>query len=78
MSNWYKSKTEVEQENYERKVKQIRSERDKLLKETDYIVLPNYPLEDKTEWQTYRQELQDIIEQEGFPGEVVWSEKPEV
>jgi len=29
-----------------------------------------------TEWQTYRQALRDLPEQEGFPQEVVWPQIP--
>lgn len=78
MSEWYKDAATVEQERVEAERQRIRRERDQLLKATDYIVLPDYPMDDKSEWETYRQELRDITEQEGFPDDVVWPEKPEV
>jgi len=33
--------------------------------------------EQKTAWGTYRQELLDIPQQEGFPWEITWPTKPE-
>ena len=39
---------------------EVRMERDKLLAESDWTVLPDSPIADKTAWQTYRQELRDI------------------
>ena len=53
---------------------QVRYERDRRLSETDWTQLndvvtpPGY-----TE---YRQALRDISDQEGFPHEVIWPEKP--
>jgi len=37
---------------------EMREERDKLLRETDYTALPDYPQRDK--WILYRQELRDF------------------
>ena len=37
---------------------EMREERDKLLRETDYTALPDYPQRDK--WIVYRQELRDF------------------
>jgi hypothetical protein len=56
----------------------IRSRRDTLLSETDWVVVmhtekgTNIPLE----WELYRQQLRDITGQEGFPYSVVWPTKP--
>ena len=56
----------------------IRSRRDSLLKETDWVVImhtekgTNIP----AEWELYRQALRDITEQAGFPYEVTWPTKP--
>lgn len=58
------------------KSQRIRADRDMRLKECDYIMMPDYPLEDKSEWQIYRQALRDITEQEGFPDNVTWLAKP--
>jgi hypothetical protein len=59
--------------------KSVRAQRDKLLAETDWIVImhtekgTNIPLE----WEIYRQSLRDITSQPGFPHNVTWPEKPE-
>lgn len=47
----------------------IRFERDKRLSETDYMVMPDYPIEaDKLETvKAYRQALRDLPAQEGAP-----------
>lgn len=56
----------------------IRSRRDSLLKETDWVVImhtekgTNIPME----WEVYRQALRDITAQTGFPYEVTWPTKP--
>ena len=57
----------------------VRSQRDALIAETDYLILPDYPLseEDRAIVIRYRQALRDVPEQAGFPTEVNWPEKPE-
>lgn len=52
----------------------IRSQRDRLLAETDYLALSDTTL--SPEMATYRQALRDITEQAGFPHEVTWPVKP--
>lgn len=58
--------------------KRVRTERDKLLADTDWVVVfhtekgTNIPME----WEVYRQALRDITAQEGFPHEVTWPTKP--
>lgn len=56
----------------------IRSRRDGLLQETDWIVSKSYeagePVPDA--WVSYRQALRDITAQEGFPYSVTWPTKP--
>ena len=39
---------------------EMRQERNKLLKESDFRVLPDYPGVNKEEWMTYRQSLRDF------------------
>ena len=58
--------------------KRIRTLRDKLLAECDYIMLSDVDKteEEKEAWKTYRQALRDIPEQSGFPWDVVFPEKP--
>lgn len=57
---------------------QIRSKRDYLLEETDYLLAPDYPIspEDLEAVKVYRQALRDVPQQETFPSEVIWPEKP--
>ena len=59
---------------------QVIRERDQLLAESDYYVLPDYPStkEGLDAVKAYRQALRDITAQEGFPKEVQWPDKPEV
>jgi hypothetical protein len=62
----------------ERLKNSIRSERDTLLKDTDWIVAKSLeqgaPVPDQ--WKAYRQALRDITEQAGFPENIEWPEKP--
>jgi hypothetical protein len=58
------------------KANNIRGERNRLLLECDYIMMPDYPMVDKSDWETYRQSLRDITEQSTFPDSVDWPTKP--
>ena len=40
----------------------LRAKRNKLLADSDYIVLADSPVNDKANWLTYRQELRDLTE----------------
>lgn len=52
---------------------QVRAERDARLMLTDWIYLPDVtPPTDMAAWESYRQALRDVPQQEGFPEEVVW------
>lgn len=53
----------------------VRAERNNLLASCDWTQLPDAPV-DQTAWAFYRQCLRDITNQEGFPTNVVWPEKP--
>jgi len=55
-----------------------REQRNALLSESDYILMPDYPLTDEQReaWTAYRQALRDLPEQEGWPMNIVWPEKP--
>lgn len=57
---------------------QVRAKRDALLAETDFLMMPDYPLgeEDSAALKTYRQELRDIPTQDGFPTKVTWPDFP--
>lgn len=57
---------------------EARAERDKLLTETDFMMMPDYPLSDEKRQavSAYRQSLRDIPEQSGFPRQINWPLKP--
>lgn len=75
---------EIDQLNWERSnenparqqkmARRVRSERDSLLQETDWMALSDVTM--TPEVAAYRQALRDVPEQEGFPFEVVWPTKP--
>lgn len=54
---------------------EIRSIRNKLLRESDYTQLPDAP-GDRTVWIKYRQELRDITTSFSDPNKVIWPNKP--
>ena len=55
---------------------EIRQERNALLAVCDWTQLADTPV-DSLGWAVYRQELRDITQQNGFPWNVVWPNKPE-
>ena len=55
--------------------KNIRSDRDKRLSDTDWTQVADAPV-DKAVWATYRQALRDVPAQAGFPYDITWPEKP--
>ena len=57
----------------EQAAQEVRQKRDGLLKESDYMVLPDAPV-DAAKAKVYRQALRDITEQKGFPHKVTWPE----
>jgi len=59
----------------ESKKQQVRSQRDMLISQTDYLALSDNIL--SPEMSAYRQALRDITTQEGFPESVSWPTKPE-
>jgi hypothetical protein len=52
----------------------VRTQRDALLAETDYLALSDNTL--SADMASYRQSLRDITNQAGFPHEVTWPVKP--
>lgn len=56
----------------------VRGNRDSKLSETDYLVIPDYPISEDNlaEVKVYRQALRDITEQTGFPKYVSWPDVP--
>ena len=59
----------------ERAENNIRSQRNNLLSQTDWMALRDNTM--SLEWSAYRQALRDITTQEGFPESVSWPVKPE-
>ena len=59
---------------------EVRSTRNKLLEEIDWTQTIDAPISAKSrsELRTYRQQLRDITEQEGFPYEVEWPVRPAI
>tara|TARA_R110000868_G_scaffold25149_3_gene98213 strand:+ start:187 stop:615 length:429 start_codon:yes stop_codon:yes gene_type:complete len=53
----------------------IRSHRDNLLQQTDWMALSDVTM--TPEWAAYRQALRDVTAQTGFPFAVEWPTKPE-
>ena len=53
----------------------IRSHRDNLLQQTDWMALSDVTM--SPAWASYRQALRDITAQEGYPYAVIWPTKPE-
>ena len=47
---------------FDRAMSSLRQRRDALLKSSDWVMMSDSPIADKTAWQTYRQELRDITE----------------
>lgn len=54
----------------------VRGNRNRMLLETDWTQLPDVPQTTKDVWAIYRQSLRDIPQQEGFPLNVIWPNKP--
>ena len=58
-----------------REMEAIREHRNRLLTETDWMVLPDVTVSD--EWKTYRQELRDVPASNTVYANVTWPTKPE-
>ena len=63
----------------EEKASTIRQQRDALLSETDYLMMPDYPMSElaRENLKVYRQALRDVPKQPDFPNSVVWPIKGE-
>ena len=57
--------------------RKIRTERNKLLSNSDWTQLQDVYLNNRDQWLEYRQSLRDITNQQSFPFDVVWPQKPE-
>jgi len=64
---------------FDRAIENLRDKKNNLLKQSDWTVLPDSPIANKTAWQTYRTELRDLtnglttVEQVNA---VTWPTKP--
>lgn len=58
----------------------IRSKRNLLLAETDYLLMNDYPISEEylARIKEYRQQLRDITEQENFPLDVAFPDFPKI
>jgi hypothetical protein len=54
----------------------VREKRDILLAKCDYVMMADFPLEDKSDWEAYRQELRDIPQDYDDPDDVEYPEEP--
>ena len=68
-----KTAAEVETERLESLASTARARRDALLRECDYMALPDYP-SPPNGLLDYRQALRDITDQPGFPHSIQWPE----
>lgn len=58
----------------------IRSKRNSLLAETDYLLMPDYPISKEylEKVKEYRQQLRDVTKQENFPESTVFPDFPKI
>lgn len=70
----------TEEEKLAEAEEQVRSQRDSLISDTDYLLCADYPIsaEDLEAVKAYRQALRDVPQQEGFPYDVVWPSLPAI
>ena len=63
---------------YSQKKNEVTQRRNNLLNDSDYLMMVDYPISDekKQEIKVYRQALRDIPQQDGFPDNIVWPDKP--
>ena len=54
----------------------VREKRDSLLAKSDYVMMADYPLEDKDEWASYRELLRDIPQTYDDPDDVTYPDIP--
>jgi len=66
-----------DQRQLEQEASEARTQRNALLSDSDWAVLPDAPVADQQAWMDYRQALRDVPEQAGFPANIDWPEKPD-
>jgi hypothetical protein len=74
-----KTQQEIEAEETQRtqlQAEEVRVERNRLLVESDWTQGRDIPDAIAELWATYRQELRDLPQQEGFPWDITWPEPP--
>jgi len=54
----------------------VRSQRNSLLRDTDWTQSSDVPEATKTVWLAYRQALRDVPQQDGFPYTITWPTAP--
>tara|TARA_B100000886_G_scaffold311527_1_gene246918 strand:+ start:192 stop:461 length:270 start_codon:yes stop_codon:yes gene_type:complete len=67
---------DIDQANFEKDWRGVRSFRNQLLQETDWMSLPDAPTMSDA-WKKYRQDLRDITKTYKTPKDVKWPTKPE-
>jgi len=75
----WRTREQIEQEREAQAWEALRAERNRLLAETDWLMLPDAPLPDGTtreQWAAYRQALRDVPQQPGAPWDVTWPTPP--
>lgn len=72
---WRKFTDEERADIESQKAKEVRTDRNKRLAESDWTQLADAPV-DVAQWSVYRQALRDVPQQEGFPFNVVWPTAP--
>lgn len=84
VDQWQAKNAEMEDEKAEQTDEMasaaVREKRDQLIAETDYLLMPDYPISDKNleSIKAYRQALRDIPQKDGFPLNVTWPVKPTI
>ena len=73
---WRKYTVEEKQEIEVQKAKQVRSERDQKLRDSDWTQGKDISDSISSVWSVYRQALRDIPQQSGFPVNVTWPTAP--
>lgn len=68
-----KTAEQIEAERIESLANAAKQKRNKLLAETDFLVMPDYPNK-PSGIEAYRQALRDVPDQIGFPEAIEWPE----
>jgi hypothetical protein len=58
--------------------KDVRSQRDNLLKKSDWTQLSDANIQNKNQWKIYRQELRDLTKKYQTPSEVIFPKQPQI